>query len=158
LPFLASPYVRANKVYPGNFCPQTRQISWQKPLHKETQEMAMIKVVSNAAGREITVTEPAVLGLSTLAELAEALGEDLVINQVKNQLKVSFRAVVRRKLEEKDDNEEFVNSDDALTAEDFSDWKPTLRVTKSPEEKAMEALGNLPPEIREAVLANFNNA
>jgi len=120
--------------------------------------MAKIKVVSNAASREITVDEPDVLQLSSLSELAEALGEDLVVNQVKNQLKVSFRAVIRRKLEEKDDNEEFVNSDEAMLAEDYSDWKPTLRVTKTPEEKAMEALGNLPPEIREAVLANFNNA
>lgn len=120
--------------------------------------MAKIKVVSNAASREITVDEPDVLSLSSLSEIAEALGEDLVVNQVKNQLKVSFRAVIRRKLEEKDDNEEFVNSDEAMLAEDYADWKPTLRVTKTPEEKAMEALGNLPPEVREAVLANFNNA
>jgi len=31
-------------------------------------------------------------------------------------------------------------------------------VTKSAEEKAMEALGHLSPEVREAVLAQFNNA
>ena len=120
--------------------------------------MSMIKVVSNQAGREITVTEPAVMGVSTIEEMVEALGEDLVVNQVKNQLKVSFRAVVRRKLEEKDDNDEFTNSDDAILAEDFSDWKPVLRITKTAEEKALEALGNLSPEVREAVLANFNNA
>jgi len=120
--------------------------------------MAMIKVVSNAASREITVEEPVVLGITNLAEMAESLGEELAINMIRNQLKVSFRAVVRRKLEEKDDNEDYVNADDALLAEDFSDWKPTLRITKTPEEKAMEALGSLPPEIREAVLANFNNA
>jgi len=120
--------------------------------------MSMIKVVSNAKGRDITVQEPAVLGITDLAVMAETLGEDLVVNMVKNQLKVSFRAVIRRKLEEVDDNEEFVNTDDALLAEDFSDWKPTLRITKTAEEKALEALGNLPPEVREAVLANFNNA
>jgi len=120
--------------------------------------MSMIKVVSNQAGREITVTEPVVMGASTVEEMVEALGADLVVNMVKNQLKVSFRAVVRRKLEEKDDNDEFTNSDDAVLAEDFSDWKPTLRITKTAEEKALEALGNLPPEVREAVLANFNNA
>jgi len=120
--------------------------------------MPMIKVVSNQAAREITVSEPIIMGCSTVEELVEALGEDLVVNQVKNQLKVSFRAVVRRKLEEKDDNGEFSNSDEAIIAEDFSDWKPTLRITKTAEEKAMEALGNLPPEVREAVLAQFNNA
>ena len=120
--------------------------------------MSMIKVVSNQAGREITIAEPAVMGLTTIEEMVMALGEDLAVNQIKNQLKVSFRAVVRRKLEEKDDNGEFVNSDDVVAAEDFSDWKPTLRITKTAEEKALEALGNLPPEVREAVLANFNNA
>jgi hypothetical protein len=117
--------------------------------------MSMIKVVSNQVNRDVTVEEPAVLGLPTLVELAESLGEDLAVNMIKNQLKVSFRAVVRRKLEEKDDNGEFINTDDAIMAEDFSDWKPTLRITKTPEEKAMEALGNLPPEIRDAVLAQF---
>ncbi len=117
----------------------------------------MIKVVSNQKGREITVSEPAVLGITAVADMVESLGEELVVNMVKNQLKVSFRAVIRRKLEEVDDNEEFVNDDDAMTAEDFSDWKPSLRITKTAEEKALEALGNLPPEVREAVLANFNN-
>lgn len=119
--------------------------------------MAMIKVVSNQANREITVAEPDVLGLGTIEELVQALGEDLTVNMVKNQLKVSFRAVVRRKLEEKDDNGEFTTSDDAILSENFSDWKPTLRITKTPEEKALEALGNLPPEVRDAILAQFNN-
>lgn len=117
--------------------------------------MAKIKVVSNAAGREITIDEPIVLQSSSLQEMAESLGEDLCVNMIKNQLKVSFRAVVRRKLEEKDDNEEPANSDEAIIAEDYSDWKPTLRVTKTPEEKAMEALGNLPADVLEAVLATF---
>lgn len=118
--------------------------------------MAKIKVVSNQANREITVDEPAILGLTTVSELVEALGEELVVNQVRNQNKVAFRAVIRRKQEEKDDNGEFTNSDEAILAEDFSDWKPSLRVTKTPEEKAREALGNLPPEVREALLASFN--
>jgi len=126
--------------------------------------MSQIKVVTNAAEgakkttREISVIEPEVLGMTSVAELVEALGEDLVVAQVKGQLKVSFRAVVRRKLEEVDDNDESVNSDEAIADEDFSDWKPTLRITKTPEEKALEALGNLPPEVREAVLAQYNNA
>jgi NACalpha-BTF3-like transcription factor len=119
--------------------------------------MSSIKVVSNAAQREITLEEPKVLTLSTADELIEALGEDLVVQQVKAQLKVAFRAVIRRKLEEVDDNDEPAVTDEALLADDFSDWKPTLRITKTPEEKAREALGNLPPEVREAVLAQFQN-
>ena len=120
--------------------------------------MTMIKIVSNQANREITVAEPDVLRLPTLAELAEALGEELAVNMIKNQLKVSFRAVVRRKLEEKDDNNEFVNSDEVIANEDYNDWKPTLRITKTAEEKALEALGNLPPEVRDAILASFKNS
>ena len=119
--------------------------------------MSMIKVVSKQKDREITVDEPIVLGLTSVADLVESLGEELVVNMVKNQLKVSFRAVIRRKLEEQDDNDDFVNSDEAMAAEDLSDWKPSLRITKTAEEKALEALGNLSPEVREAVLANFNN-
>lgn len=120
--------------------------------------MSMIKIVSNQAGREITVDEPIVLGLTSIEEIVEALTPELAVNMIKNQLKVSFRAVVRRKLEEKDDNDEASNSDEAIIAEDFSDWKPVLRITKTAEEKAMDALGSLSPEIREAVLAQFNNA
>jgi DNA-directed RNA polymerase specialized sigma24 family protein len=119
--------------------------------------MSMIKVVSNQASREITVQEPEVLNLGTVEELVQSLGEELAVNMIKNQLKVSFRAVVRRKLEEKDDNGEFTNSDDVVAAEDYSDWKPTLRITKTAEEKAMEALGNLPPAVRDAILASFRN-
>lgn len=120
--------------------------------------MSMIKVASNQVGRTISIEEPKVLTMTSVEELVEALGEELVVNQVKNQLKVSFRAVIRRKLEEKDDNDDFVNSDESLIEADFSEWKPTLRVTKTPEEKALEALGNLDPETRNAILANFNNA
>ncbi len=120
--------------------------------------MSSIKVVSNAAKRELTITEPTVLTLGTASELVEALGEDLVVQKVKAQLKVDFRAMIRRLMEQEDDNGEFTLSDDAILTEDFSDWKPTLRITKSPEEKAKEALGNLPPEVREAILAQFQNA
>lgn len=119
--------------------------------------MSMIKVISNQVNREITVQEPDVLGLTSIEEMVASLGEDLAVNMIKNQLKVSFRAVIRRKLEEVDDNKEFANTDEAIAAEDFSDWKPTLRITKTAEEKAMEALGALSPEVREAILANFNN-
>ena len=119
--------------------------------------MSMIKIVSNQAARDITVTEPTVLTLATIEEMVQSLGEDLAVNMIKNQLKVSFRAVVRRLLEEKNDNEEFANSNDMILAEDFSDWKPTLRITKSAEEKALEALGNLSPELRDSILAQFFN-
>jgi len=117
--------------------------------------MATIKVASKQANREVSITEPNVLGLTTLAELAEALGEDLCINQIKQQSKIGFRAMVRRKLEEVDDNGDFVNSDENVMDVDYSDWKPTLRITKTPEEKALEAFGALTPEDRKALLASL---
>lgn len=119
--------------------------------------MSQIKVVSNAAKRELSIDEPIVLTLNTVVGLVEALSEDLVVQKVKAQLKVDFRAMVRRLLEQVDDNGDPSMSDEAILNEDFSDWKPTLRITKTPEEKAREALGNLPPEVREAVLAQFQN-
>jgi len=119
--------------------------------------MSQIKVVSGKVNRDITVEEPTILGIGTVEELVASLGEELVVNLVQNQLKVGFRAKVRGKLEEVDDNGEKVNSDEFIKSEDFSDWKPTLRITKSAEEKALEALGNLSPELRDSILAQFLN-
>ena len=120
--------------------------------------MALIEVKANKVDRVIRVEQPEILNLTTLADIVESIGEEHTLNIVQNGLKVAFRAPIRTKLEKKDDNGDFEFSDEAIMNEDFSDWKPTLRVTKTPEEKALEALGNLPPEIRAQVLANFNNA
>lgn len=115
-----------------------------------------IKTVAKKVGREVTTDSPDVLEMETLEELVKALGEDLCVQQIKSQLMVSFRAMIRRMLEATDDNEEPIYDDDQITNKDYSDWKPSLRVSKSPEEKALEALGALPPEVRQAVLANFD--
>jgi len=117
--------------------------------------MGKIKVVSNASKREVFVDEPEVLGMETLEDLVKAQGEDVCINQIKGALKIGFRAVIRRKLDEVDDNGEPTLSDEDIAGEDYSEWVPKLRVTKTAEEKALELLGNLDPSIRESVLANF---
>lgn len=123
--------------------------------------MTVINTVSNAAGRNIDIKTPAIFLCETLADIAKIQGEDLCIQHIKSQLHISFRSMVRNLLEKKikdadgNDTEDFVNDDAAIQAMDFTDWKPVLRVVKSAEEKALEALGNLDPAVREAVLANF---
>lgn len=104
--------------------------------------MASIKTVSKAVNREITLDLPDVLKVKTLAELVAIEGEDLVLAQAQAQLTVSFRAMVRTKLESTDDNDEAKYDDTTLEAEDFSDWKPTIRVRQSDQEKAVKALAN----------------
>lgn len=118
--------------------------------------MASIEVNSNKADRKIVVTKPEVLGLTTLEDLVEAIGEEICISQIIQKMKDSFRAFIRTKMEKTDEDGNFVNSDEAILNEDYSGWKPSLRVIKTPEEKAFERLCNLPPAEAAAVLAQFN--
>jgi len=123
--------------------------------------MPTIKTVSNAAGRTIETEVPAIFLAETLADIAKIQGEDLCVQHIKSQLAISFRSMIRGLLEKKvkdaegKDTEDDANDDVTILAVDFTTWCPTLRVTKTPEEKALEALGALDPAVREAVLANF---
>ncbi len=123
--------------------------------------MPTIKTVSNAAGRDIEVEIPAIFLAETLAEIAKIQGEALCIQQINSQLAVSFRAMVRGLLEKKvkdadgKNTDEDLHDDEAILAMDFTSWCPTLRVTKSAEDKALEALGNLPDDVRASILASF---
>lgn len=117
--------------------------------------MSTIVTKDNKSGREIEVTAPAIFETETLADVVKIQGEDQTLNQVKAQLMVSFRAKIRNMLSATDDNGDASYSDDKILAEDFTDWKPEPRTRKSAEEKAEEALGALPPEVRAAVLAKF---
>ncbi len=123
--------------------------------------MSTIKTVSNAAGRNIELKTPAIFLAETLADIAKIQGEDLCVQHIKAQLAISFRSMVRGLLEKKvkdaegKDTEDDANDDARILAMDFSNWCPVLRVTKTPEEKALEALGALPDDVRAAVLAEF---
>jgi hypothetical protein len=123
--------------------------------------MSKINTVSNAAGRNIDVEEPVIFVAETLADIAKIQGEELCVQQIKAQLKISFRSMIRGYLEKKikndegNDTEDFIYDDAAIAAMDFTTWCPILRVTKTAEEKALEALGNLPDDVRAAVLASF---
>lgn len=114
--------------------------------------MSEITTKANKVDREITVTMPEVLEMTSLTDLATALGEDLAVQTIKAQLTVSFRSHIRTKLESQTDGE-ITNSDEDIKAMDFSDWKPETRVRKSAEEKAAELLGKLTPEEIKAAMA-----
>ncbi len=123
--------------------------------------MPTIKTVSNSAGRNIEIETPKIFLAETLADLAKIQTEELCIQQIKAQLHISFRSMVRGLLEKKVKNEEGkdtdvdANDDAKILSMDLSEWKPVLRITKTAEEKALEALGDLPDDVRAAVLASF---
>jgi len=102
--------------------------------------------------RTITLDCPEVLEKDSLADLAEILGEDFCVNEIKAQLKIKFRALIRGMLASMTDGE-YTNTDEDIKALDFSDWKPEVRVRMTAQEKAMKALGSLPPEERAAIFA-----
>lgn len=120
--------------------------------------MSTIETKSKKVDREITIPSPTVLSTDSVAALVETLGEELVVAKVQAQLTIDFRSMVRNLIEAQDDNGDFKNSDEEITAMDFTDWKPSLRVRKSPEEKAKDALTGLSPEQIKEVLAMLDNA
>ena len=116
--------------------------------------MSKIATKSNKANREIDLDAPEILEAETLADLVNAQGEELCVSQIKAQLTIGFRSHIRSKLESMTDDN-FTHEDEAIQAMDFTDWKPEARTRKTAEEKAMDILGSLPPEVRAAVLANY---
>ena len=114
-----------------------------------------ITTKSTKANREVTVPAPTVLTLGTIQELVQTLGEELTVNNVKAQLTIAFRSSQRTLIEATDDNGDIVNSDKAIAAMDFSDWNPKLRVRRTPQDIAAEALSALSPDQIRAVLAQI---
>lgn len=115
---------------------------------------SVINTKSNKAGREIEIETPAILTMTSVADLVVAMGEEAVVRAVNAQNTVSFRSHIRTKLEANTDGD-ITNSDDDIRAMDFTDWKPEARTRKSAEEKAAELMGRLTPEQIAAVLAKL---
>jgi len=105
--------------------------------------------------RSLDFPMPNILQVETLKDMAEKLGEDYCLHQLKAQIKVSWRSKMRVLMEKKDDNGAFENTDEAVIATFDPAWTPELRVTKTPEEKALAALGALDPETRKLVMAQM---
>jgi len=96
-----------------------------------------------------------VLTVETLADFAKTLGEDYCLHQLKAQIKISWRSKMRIMMEKRDDNGDFEHSDEAILKIFNANWTPELRVTKTPEEKALAALGALDPATRKLVMAQI---
>ncbi len=109
-------------------------------------------VKSKKTGREVTIEAPKVLLCESLEQRVELLGTDLVCKKTDDQIKIDLRSHVRSKLESETDGE-FNNSDEDILALDLSNWKPELRVRKTAEETAADAMGGLTIEQVVAAMA-----
>lgn len=102
--------------------------------------------------RSLDFPAPTVFAHEKLADMAKAVGEDYILHQVKNQMKIAWRSKMRTAMEKKDDNGDYEFNDAAMLEEVYdAAWTPELRVTKSPEERAMDALlaaGYTPAQIK----------
>lgn len=106
--------------------------------------MSKITVNSNKASRSVKVESPAVLDAETLDALVAIMGEDKVLKSAQSQLLISFRGMVRGKLEAGNIEEgEFTYSDEDIMNEDYTDWIPEGRVVKSPEDKLKSVLDGM---------------
>jgi hypothetical protein len=108
---------------------------------------------SNKANREVETQMPDVLKASSLAELVNALGEEMIVSKVQAQITVDFRSMIRSRLEATDDNNDPRYTDEEIAQGDYSDWKPETRQRKSAEERAAELLSKLSPDQVKAALA-----
>lgn len=87
---------------------------------------------------------------STLDEMVEKFGENVVYGVALDQLVIRLQALIRRLLESED-----FSQDKLEKAAD--DWKPTVGggVRKSAAEKVSDLLGKMSPEQRQALLASL---
>lgn len=103
--------------------------------------------------RSLDVPMLTILKAETLADMVKQLGEDYCMHTLKAGIKTACRSRVRTQMEKRDDNGDFEFSDEAILASFDPNWTPELRVTKTPEEKALAALEALDPETRKLVIA-----
>ncbi len=107
---------------------------------------------SNKTEREVSVEAPKCLQAETLEDMVAVIGADVALSNIKAQLTISFRSHIRSRLESTTDGE-LNNSDEDITALDFSDWKPETRVRQSAAEKAAKLLSGMDPAELAAALA-----
>lgn len=117
--------------------------------------MVTIETTSKKANRNIVTPIPDILQMTTVKNLVEVMGEELVVAKVQAQLTIDFRAKIRGMLESGDlENGVFTYSDDDILNMDFSDWKPEMRTRKTPEEKLLAAIAasGMSPEQIKAII------
>ena len=131
----------------------------EKTLKVNTKEIKTKNedgTVTSTFERTMDFTTPDIFMHETIESLVESLGADYRLHQICNQMKVSWRAKMRNALEKKDDNGVFEFDEAAMLATVYdAKWQPELRITKSDEEKAEEALLALAPDKLEAMMKRY---
>ncbi len=97
----------------------------------------------------------------TLEEARELFGSDVVHSKFKQAAIIDLQSTLRRNMitEDKDGVIYPVSSEDIVHIEAVANWKPGLaRVTKTPKEKAMEALKGISPEEIKQMLKELTDA
>lgn len=118
--------------------------------------MSKIETKSNKTGRVVNVESPACLEAEDFQALLECVGEDVMYRLTKAQLLISFRGMIRGKLEAGDvENSDFTYSDEDISNADYSDWVPEGRQVKSKEEKIADLAKSMDPEEVKAILAKL---
>lgn len=114
-------------------------------------------VVDKVPEREIDLPKPKILMATTIKELVDALGEEMVFNDIMSSTEVKYRAKIRMLLAAKNDNGEYTNSDEAIKAMDFTDWQPETRQRQTVEDKILKLAQGLSPDQLKAILAANSN-
>lgn len=123
----------------------------------------MTDFITNAekVNRSITLALPGVMETETLADLVALVGEDFCLHNVKGQMIIKLRSLLRGKLEAKvkdadgKETDDFLNSDKDITKAWDVNWIPELRIQKTAEEKALDTLQGLSPEEMQAVMEKY---
>jgi len=95
-----------------------------------------------------------------LREAAEMFGDDVVFSKFKQAATIDLQSRMRGAMfdeEGEGDNKTLIPVDSETVAERLADWKPgvSTRVTKSPKEKAAEALKKMSRAEIEALLSDL---
>ena len=130
----------------------------EKTLKVNTKEIKTKNAdgtVTSTFERSLDLPTPKIFMHETIESLVSVLGGDYCLHTLNNGMKVSWRAKMRNAMEKRDDNGEFENADEIMISLADPSWQPELRMTKTNEEKAEEALLALAPEKLEAMMLRY---
>lgn len=119
------------------------------------------EVSAKRSGHDHQVTVEYDFG-ENLQEAVEMFGDDVVFSKFKAAATVDLQSVIRRNMFDEQgegDDKTLIPVDAETVQERISDWRPgvTTRVTKSPKEKALDAMKNMSPEEIKALLAELED-
>lgn len=120
----------------------------------------MSQITTTVNERQLAVTTPCpteLVDATTLPELIEKFGEEIVFSWAKAQGVIAFRSAVRTKAMSKNaETGEFNYSAEEIAEMPWEDWMPTLRKAKNPlDELTQMILKFKTPEAAIAALATL---